>query len=104
MPYEVFVFERDGGVVEANIIDAPNPSVPKTVSSVSPLRVAYEQDGKTVVCSGKFSVATWRHDVQRRKDLEERLEQIFESWQRSGSTNFEVWKQEMDSTITDSQK
>ncbi len=105
MPYEVFVFDGEGGVIEANIIDAPNPSVPKTVSSVSPLRVVFERDdGKTTECSGEFSEAAWHHDVQKGMDLQQRLDKIVASWQRSDNTNFEVVQQAIDSALANSQK
>jgi hypothetical protein len=104
MPFQVLVFDGDGGVVEANFINAPNPSTPKAVSGVSPLRVAYERNDQTFTCSGEFSQATWRQDIQKRMDLQKRLHEIAGRWQRSGSTNFEVVKQEIDSAITNSKK
>jgi hypothetical protein len=104
MPYEVFVFDGDGGVVEANLIEAPHPSTPMTVSSVSPLRVAYKSDGNSVVCSGEYAEATWHQDIQKRMHLQHRLREIFESWGRSGSTNYDVLRQEIRGAITDSNK
>jgi hypothetical protein len=105
MPCDIFAFDEGGKVVEANVIEAPNPSRPKTITSVSPLRVAYERDsGQTVVCGGKFSQATWLHDVQKREDLDERCREILESWRRSGSTNLGVVRQEIDDAIANSKK
>jgi len=104
MPYAVFVFDTEGGVIEANIINAPNPSTPKRVISVSPLRVAFERDSRTVVCSGEFSESTGIHDIRNYMDLPRRLPDIEASWRRSGSTNFEVLMQAIRSAITNSQK
>jgi len=105
MPYTVLVFDSEGRVIEANIIQAPNPSTAVAVSSVSPLRVSFKgDDGSIHVCSGEFSQATWRHDFQKKMDLDRTLEEIFKRWQRSGSTNFAEWDRMMMNAITNSQR
>jgi hypothetical protein len=104
-PYWVVVFDGDGRVVEANIIQAPNPGTAKTVSSVSPLQVAFEaEDGKTYVCGGEYSQATWQHDMQKEMDLDKKLREIIATWKRSGSINFAEVDRMIKSAITNSQK
>jgi len=73
--YEVFVFDGDGRVVEANFIEAPNPATPKRVSSISPLGVAFERlDGKTMVVGVSYSQDVARERIQKRMNLLQRLE------------------------------
>jgi hypothetical protein len=91
---EVVVFDGDGKVVEANVIQAPTSSNPKTVSRFSPICVTYERrDGKSVICSGGYSLPTCHHDFQKHMELHQRLQKVRESWHRSGSTNLEVMGQ-----------
>ena len=59
MPYWVFVFDAGGHLTEANIIQAPNPGRAVTVSSIFPLKVAFEAHGNTYACDGEFSQTNW---------------------------------------------
>lgn len=89
MPYWGIVFDGDGNIVEANIIQAPNPGEAEAIISASPLRVAFKaNNGKIYVCGGEFSETAWLQDIRKEMDLERRLHETVETWQRSGGTNW----------------
>jgi len=103
MPYWAIIFDDSGQVVEANIIQAPNPGTAESISGISPLRVAFRAtDGKIYVCSGEYSQATWRQDVQRQMDSQKKLHEIVERWRRSGSTNLVEVDQMIQNALTNS--
>jgi hypothetical protein len=105
MPYGVFVFDGDGRVIEANYIQAPNPSTPKSVVGISPLRVAYERmDGETVVVGVEYSQEIARHEIQKQMDLQQKLSDVVAAWKQSGSTNFAEVNQMIENVITNSQR
>ena len=102
---EAFIFDGDGRVVEANILDVPMAYTAKTLSGVLPLQVAYRRrDGETVFCGGRYSRATWRHEMQKQKEVERRILQIVESWRSSGSTNSQELHQMIQTALTNSQQ
>ena len=105
MPYDVFVFDGDGSVMEANFIQAPNPSTPKAVVGISPLQVAYERlDGETVVVGVEYSQEIARHEIQKQMDLQQKIGDAVAAWKRSGSTNFAEVHQMIENVITNSQR
>jgi hypothetical protein len=106
-PYDVFVFDGDGRVVEANIIDGPSGAEPKNLASISPLRVEFAggalQDRSAIVG------LRYLHDKGHQKFLDQatqrqRISDVFDAWRRSGSTNFETLEQMMKSAETNSPK
>lgn len=69
---EVFIFDGEGKVVDANIIeapDAPNRETSKTVSSISPLRVVYRfPKGVVVELGERYPRESSRQDFRKRME------------------------------------
>jgi hypothetical protein len=87
-PYEVFIFDGDGTVVEANVLDGPNDSNPKSVLGITPLRVQFVgMHGSTTVEGFRYSSEEVRHTLQRQYEYSGKAKAVIESWKRSGDTN-----------------
>lgn len=88
MPYDVFVFDSAGRVMEANLIHAPNPGTPEVVTSVAPLKVAFRtDDGRRVEVGVEYSQEVARSKVLEEAELSQRLGMARHKWMKSGSTN-----------------
>jgi hypothetical protein len=106
-PYDVFVFDGDGRVVEANIIDAPSGAEPKSLPSISPLRVEFA--GGALHDQSAIVGLRYLHDEGHQKFCDQakqkqRMRDVFDAWRRSGSTNFDTLEQMMKSAETNSTK
>jgi hypothetical protein len=79
--YQVVVFDGQGHVVEANIIDGPSGAWPKIVASVSPLLVAFT--------GGALGDETRTVGVHYLPDVGRRAVRLWETERHSDSTNHE---------------
>ena len=101
-PYDVFVFDEAGRIIEANFIDGPSGAWPKSLLSVSPLRVEFTGGGlgdSTVVKELAYRHAEGRQKAVRRAEEKEKLSVAFRAWDRSGRTN--SFKEMLDAVTKD---
>lgn len=101
MPHEVFIFDGDGAVVGANIVQAPNPSTPMAVIGVAPLQIEFQcLDGETMAVGDSCSQEAARHEIQRWMNLFQKEDEVQSAWKLSGSTNEAVLEKKLDDEFT----
>jgi hypothetical protein len=107
-PYDVFAFDQDGTIVEANFIDAPSGAWPNLLTSVSPLRVGFVggavADKAAVVVGLAHSKEAGRQKVVQRAEEKERFSSIFQAWKASGNTNTDTLMEMLRASQTNSHR
>ena len=106
--YEVFVFDTDGHIVEANVVNAPSGGYPVSLSSISPLLVRFTSDAMHKGESVEIGCA-YSHEEGQQKVAEDSKEMLrvhaaFDAWKHSGSTNIDTLRQMVEEAKTNSTK
>ena len=91
-PYQVFTFDGDGSVVEANVLDGPNNADPKSILGISPLQVRFVGTwGSRTVDGFRYSREEGRSELQKEcEDMDKWIQSLDTNRAKLHSTVFEV--------------
>jgi hypothetical protein len=106
-PYDLFIFDQDGCIVEADILEGPSGGWPKNLVNVAPLEIGFTGgilDKNTVSVRSPHSPEEARRTVIQRAEESQRMSLAFDEWRRSGSTNMDVLMQMVSAARTNSIK